>query len=65
ITPIKGNASPLTFLFKQSQPEHWTLSIDTLPPGLYRVAVSAKGNSNRPSLATLNSSFEVIDTSQL
>ncbi|MEM6453187.1 MAG: lecithin--cholesterol acyltransferase [Cyanobacteria bacterium P01_D01_bin.105] len=69
VTPVTSDAPPMTFAFErsseQSGTEQWTLAIDTLPAGLYRVAVSAQGGPNQLLPSTVNNAFEVIDTTQM
>jgi pimeloyl-ACP methyl ester carboxylesterase len=62
VTPVSPAGSPLTFSFTQQQVETWSLTIDDLPAGLYRVAVSAEGAENQELPFPVHSSFEVIDT---
>ncbi|MEL6471618.1 MAG: lecithin--cholesterol acyltransferase [Cyanobacteria bacterium J06623_4] len=62
ITPVAGSTSPLVLPFKQTHTEHWSLSLDSLPTGLYRVVVSTPNSRSKPSPSPVNSSFEVIDS---
>ncbi len=61
ITPVAAGQLPATFSFQQITEQQWTLKIETLPAGLYRVAVSAEG-PHHPALPTpVHNLFEVID----
>ncbi|MGB3768753.1 MAG: lecithin--cholesterol acyltransferase, partial [Phormidesmis sp.] len=61
ITPVAENAQPLSFAFERSPSDNWTLSIEMLPAGLYRVAVSAEGKENQPLPSTVHNLFEVME----
>ena len=61
ITPAAENAQPLSFAFERSPSDNWTLNIETLPAGLYRVAVSAEGKEYQPLPSTVHNLFEVME----
>lgn len=58
ITPVSYEAIPLSCPFEQHQNSQWFLTLDTLPAGLYRVAVSADGQED--AIPTVHNLFEVV-----
>ena len=56
IEPITAEGQPITVPFTQQKSHQWSLTLDTLPAGLYRVSVQDKENF----ISSVHSLFEVV-----
>ncbi|MFK8185278.1 MAG: lecithin--cholesterol acyltransferase [Phormidesmis sp.] len=61
ITSVESKDTALTFPFEQQSLDQWTLAIEALPAGLYRVAVSAESSSSGAlTPSPVHNLFEVV-----
>jgi len=61
IVAVSVDRPPLHLTFEQQQEQDWTVAIDALPPGLYRVAVQTEiANDQTPT--PVHELFEVVQT---
>ena len=59
IEPVSHQGTPVNTAFQQQTDQQWALTLDSLPPGLYRIAVQEKEEA----ISSVHSLFEVIGRS--
>lgn len=59
ITPVTGDRPALSFDFVEEQDQEWRLTIDALPPGLYRVTARTEAETD-PVPTPVHDLFEVV-----
>ena len=60
VEPLTAIGQSITVPFEQQQANQWSLTLDTLPVGLYRVTVQEKPSKNESLISSVHSLFEVV-----